>query len=501
MGLHHRPRRGLAALVALSGASVSAWAQVEPERADGPVATFRGHRVIQVQAKTVRDYQTVLALTDDVWTHSPRLGRPVDIRVSPEQFVAVVAAGLKYKILVDDVQAWIDTETAEIQRIGAGDDPAWYLNYHNYTDNKAYVQAMAAAYPTLCTYQVIGQSLQGREIFAIRITGPGSTANRPASLWFGGQHAREWVNVAVPEYHAEQLLTRYATDPHVRHLVDHHEFIFVPIMNPDGYDYTWTNNRLWRKNRRPNNNNPNTGCATNFGVDLNRNWGHQWGPIAGGGSSGSCSNDTYRGVAAFSEPETQVIRDFVIANPRIQSMMDWHSYGQYVMSPWGYTSALPTPQSVADMYQALTDNMAAAILSVHGRVYESGPLQPTLYQANGVSVDWAWGSRQILGLTIELRAGGASGFELPPGEITPTCEETWPAFLVIADHLTPPPTCYANCDGTTTTPQLSANDFSCFLNAYASGLSSANCDGSTVEPVLTANDFSCFLNEYANGCS
>jgi hypothetical protein len=498
MGLCHCPRRTLAALVALCGTSIPVWAQVEPERADGPIATFHGHRVIRVEAKTVRDMQAVLALTDDVWTHSIRRGQPIDIRVSPEQFAAVVAEGMKYKILIDDVQAGIDAETAEIQRLRNGDDPAWYLNYHNYTENKAYIQALAAAFPTLCTYQVIGQSLQGREIFAIRITGPGSTASRPASLWFGGQHAREWINVPVPEYHAEQLLTRYATDPHVKYLVDHHEFIFVPIMNPDGYDYTWTNNRLWRKNRRPNSNNPNGGsCNTNFGVDLNRNWGFQWGAIAGGGSSGSCSNDTYRGVAAFSEPETQVMRDFVIANPRIQSLMDWHSHGQLVMSPWGYTAALPSPQSVADMYLALTDGMAAAILSVHGREYTSGPLQPTLYQANGVSVDWAWGARQILGLTIELRAGGASGFELPPEEIVPTCEETWPAFLVIADHLTPP-ACYADCDGI---GGLTANDFGCFLNAFANGQSYANCDGSSIAPVLTANDFSCFLNQYANGCS
>jgi hypothetical protein len=495
MGLNRYPR-GLAILAAMCGTAASA--QVDPERADGPLANYRGHRVIRVEAKTVRDFQTVLALTDDVWTHSPRRGQPVDIRVSPEQFAAVVAAGLKYRILVNDVQAWIDAESAEVRRIQAGDDPQWYLNYHSYADNKTYIQALAAQYPGLATYQVIGQSLQGREIFAIRITGPGSTAGRPASLWVGGQHAREWINIPVPEYHAEQLLVRYATDPHVRYLVDHHEFIFVPTMNPDGYEHTWTTNRLWRKNRRPNSNNPNTGCATSVGVDLNRNWGYQWGVIPGGGSSGSCTSDTYRGVAAFSEPENQVIRDLVIANPRIQSLMDWHSYGQLVMSPWGYSAALPTPQSVADMYQSLTDRMAAAILAVHGRTYESGPIQPTLYQANGVSVDWAWGSRQILGLTIELRAGGASGFELPPADIVPTCEETWPAFLVVADQLTPPAACYPDCDSQ---GGLTANDFSCFLNAYASGQSYANCDGSSVAPVLTANDFACFLNQFASGCS
>src|SRR5205085_9403103 len=145
----------------------------------------------------------------------------------------------------------------------------------------------------------------------LRITGPGSTTNRPAGLWWGGQHAREWATVPLPEYCAEQLLTKYATDPHIQGLVNSVEFIFVPIMNPDGYDYTWTTTRLWRKNRHSG----IAGCGTTVGVDLNRNWGYQWG---GEGASTACNNETYRGPSAFSEPETQVMRNFVQANPRIR---------------------------------------------------------------------------------------------------------------------------------------------------------------------------------------
>jgi hypothetical protein len=64
-----------------------------------------------------------------------------------------------------------------------------------------------------------------------------------------------------------------------------------------------------------------------------------------------------------------------------------------------------------------------------------------------------------------------------------------------------PPTCYPNCDGSTGTPSLTANDFQCFINAYAAGAAYANCDGSTGTPTLTANDFQCFINTYAGGCS
>ncbi len=107
--------------------------------------------------------------------------------------------------------------------------------------------------------------------------------------------------------------------------VSHH-----PCRHPDGYSYTWTNNRLWRKNRRPN---PNGST----GVDLNRNWGYQWG---GEGASTSQGSDTYRGASGFSEPETQAIRDFITNRPYIRAHVDVHSYSQLILSPWGYTPAL-----------------------------------------------------------------------------------------------------------------------------------------------------------------
>lgn len=486
-------RTRLAAAVGLSLASLSGTAlgQVDVHRATEPPARFDGQKAVRVHIRNTRDLRTALALTDDVWTESIRPGGPVDIRVTREQFAALVASGIPYTVMVDDLQASIDAESALIRALGNADDQQWYTNYHNYADNKAYCQALAAQYPSLCTYQVIGQSLQGREIFALRITGPGSPASRPASLWFGGQHAREWINVPVPEYHAEQLLVRYATDPQVRALVDNQEFIFVPIMNPDGYDYTWTNDRYWRKNRRANS---GTGCSGTFGIDLNRNWGYQWGSLPTGGSSGQCSSETYRGPSAFSEPETQVMRDFVIANPRVALLMDWHSYAQLVMSPWGYTSSPVTPPSMATLYQNLDDQMAAAIQAVNGRVYDAGPVFSTIYPANGVSVDWAWGARGVKGFTIELPG---TDFVFPPAQITGVCQETWAAFLVLANHLQP---CYANCDGSTIAPALNVNDFLCFQNRFNSADTWANCDGSTTPPVLNINDFICFTQKYSAGC-
>jgi carboxypeptidase A4 len=481
---------GLALVLAAGTAS----AQVDVARSTEPPARFDGQRVVRVEIHSVRDLRTVTALTDDIWSESIRRSGPIDIRVTPEQFVAVATSGLRYQVLIDDVQRRIDQETAEVRALAARRDAAWYTNYHNYNDNKAYCQNLAAAYPGLASYFVLGTSFQGREIFGLRVTGPGSTATRPAGFWWGGQHAREWVTVPLPEYCAEQLLTRYASDPHVQSLVNGVEFIFVPIMNPDGYDYTWTTNRLWRKNRH----NAIAGCGSSVGVDLNRNWGYQWG---GEGASTSCSNETYRGPSAFSEAETQVMRNFMQANPRIRVTMDWHSYAQLVMSPWGYTSALPTPSTVAQDFQNLDNQMAAAILSVHGMTYQAGPIYTTIYPASGTSVDWAYGAQGIKAFTTELRDTGANGFTLPAAQITPTAEENWAAFLVLADSILPaPPACYANCDSSTAVPVLNVADFSCFLQSYANGDAYANCDASTAPPVLNVADFSCFLTRYAAGC-
>src|SRR5262249_29885737 len=151
--------------------------------------------------------------------------------------------------------------------------------------------------------------------------------------------------------------------------------------------------------------------------------------------------------------------------------MDWHSYSQLVMSPWGYDSIPVTPASKNQEFLDLDNAMAAAIFSVHGMTYQAGPVYTTIYPANGTSVDWVWGARGALGLTIELRDTGQNGFTLPTSQITPTCEETWAAFMVVVNHVTP---CYSNCDGSTTPPVLTANDFQCFLNRFAAGDSYAN---------------------------
>jgi carboxypeptidase A2 len=414
--------RRAAAILVLAVAAPSL--QAQPARYDG-------QRVVRAEARTLKDLRTILALTDDVWSHRVGIGGPVDIRVRPEQLAALAVSGVPYSVIVNDVQASVDAERAKLDRLraqaGAQDGPGWFDAYHTLTEVRSHARGVALANPALASYQVLGQSLEGREIFALSITGAGGTANKPQLLFMGGQHAREWVSISTVMYIADKLIALYGSDPRVTAILDNLEFVIVPVVNPDGYEYTWTTDRLWRKNRRDN----GVGTGACIGVDTNRNWGHQWG---GAGAAISACEETYRGPSAFSEPETQVIRDFCNASPRLKAAIDFHSYSQLVMSPWGYTSALPAN---ASFYNQLTSSIRNGIRDSGGLIYTPGPVYSTIYPASGIAVDWWHGGRGVYGLTIELRDTGSEGFLLPPEDIVPTGDENFAGVQALADYFMP----------------------------------------------------------------
>ncbi len=297
----------------------------------------------------------------------------------------------------------------------------WFDNYQTYDAYNLKLDEIAANYPQLATTFTAGTSLEGRPIRGIRIAGTGTGTVARKSVFLNGiQHAREWVAGMVPMYIADRLTNEYGSDPRVTNALDNAEFIIVPMVNPDGYEYSRTSNRQWRKNRRPN-------ADGSFGVDLNRNFGVGWGLDSG--SSSVPNSPTYRGPAPFSEPESQTIRDTFLANQQIVSHVDFHSYGQIMLSPWGYSLDPVPDQAILDQ---LTATMAGSIQSVHGEMYEHG--DAFLYLSSGTARDWTYGDQAAYSTTIELRPTSSNpGFELPPSEIIPTAEELFPAALDLAE--------------------------------------------------------------------
>lgn len=409
------------AVIIVSGLAGSVQAQVAGN--DGPQPKsdtrerFDGHKLVKLRVNNQAQLDAVLELADTVWSENIGIGL-LDVQLPPEALAKLPDLGVPYEIIHDDVQALLDAEWDEIQRRSELRDITWYQNYHNYANVISYLNNLAAAHPQLATIETIGQSIEGRAIPVIRITGPGDASNRPVVFINGTQHAREWITTKVVMYIAENLLTNYGSDTRVTSLLDQCEVFVVPIVNPDGFSYTWTNNRLWRKNRRG-----------GYGVDLNRNWGWQWGGL---GSDGNTSSEVYRGTAPFSEPETQIVRNYVQADGRVVAAIDYHSYSQLILWPWSYDAVDPPADDLA-RYMSVAFQMRQEMLDAGGVPYTAEPSY-TLYPAAGVASDWFYGQLDAFAYTIELRDTGTFGFELPASQILPTCQENWPAFLYFAEQ-------------------------------------------------------------------
>ncbi len=292
--------------------------------------------------------------------------------------------------------------------------------YHTYEEIEKELHDLQSDHPSIAKVFDLGKSVENRSIWAIKISDNVAVEeDEPEILFVGGHHAREWIAIDVPFLLAKYLLENYDSDPKIKSYVDNGEIWIVPLLNPDGHQYSVTSNRLWRKNRR------NNGDGT-FGVDLNRNYGFQWG---GPGSSGDTFSEIYRGPAPFSEPETQVIRNFAQQHNFV-AMLSYHNFSQLVLYPWGYTSS-PAPDKA--LLHELAQTMADSIFNVHGKTYVAEQ-SSDLYLASGDATDWLYGETTAPSYTIELRpASTFPGFELPESEIIPTFEENLPAALFLIE--------------------------------------------------------------------
>uniref|UniRef100_A0A915MWI2 ShKT domain-containing protein n=1 Tax=Meloidogyne javanica TaxID=6303 RepID=A0A915MWI2_MELJA len=262
----------------------------------------------------------------------------------------------------------------------------------SFADIIHYLNALAVNYPNRVTVQPIGSTHEGRQIPLIKIGTNNNLIGKPAIWIDGGIHAREWVSPAVVLFMIDQLVIGYDTQPLIKQFVDQLDWFIVPLLNPDGYEYSRSSSdpeiRLWRKNRSPTQctqintglfTPPNTQCCQ--GVDLNRNFDWFFGQV--GSSSDPCS-EIFAGNFAFSEPETQSVRDFISQQQgRIKTFMTFHSYSQILMYPFGH-SLRTYPQDVQELSNVAL-RAAQALQSTYGTKYTVGTGADTL--ANRVCRD------------------------------------------------------------------------------------------------------------------
>jgi len=294
------------------------------------------------------------------------------------------------------------------------DFPAADARYHNDAETRAQIDATIAAHPELISRTTIGTSYEGRELWAIKISDNVAVdEGEPEVLFTAGQHAREHISIEMALYLIDELTGKYATDPRIKGIVDSREIWIVPSVNPDGseYDIAAGSYLSWRKNRQPN---PGTDSV---GTDLNRNWGFRWGCC--GGSSAIASIDTYRGPSAFSAPETAALRDFVLSRvvdgaQQIRTSIDFHSFSELILWPFGHTRADVTKGMTRDQHDTFV-----ALGTSMARTNRYTPEQSSdLYATDGAIDDWLWGANGVFAFTFEMYPGSrrAAGF-YPPDEV------------------------------------------------------------------------------------
>ncbi|WP_405572370.1 M14 family metallopeptidase [Streptomyces sp. NBC_01167] len=294
------------------------------------------------------------------------------------------------------------------------DFPSADARYHNYAEMTAEIDQRIAAHPAIMSKRVIGKSYQGRDIVAVKISDNVATDEaEPEVLFTHHQHAREHLTVEMALYLLRELGDDYGTDSRVTNAVNGREIWIIPDVNPDGgeYDIASGSYRSWRKNRQP-----NTGSSA-VGTDLNRNWNFKWGCC--NGSSGSPSSETYRGRAAESGPEVKVVADFarsrvVGGKQQIRTGIDFHTYSELVLWPYGYTTADTAPgltKDDRDAFAAVGRKMAAS----NGYTPEQSS---DLYITDGSIDDWLWGNQKIFAYTFEMYPTGFGGGGFyPPDEV------------------------------------------------------------------------------------
>ncbi|RVE71339.1 hypothetical protein OJAV_G00050730 [Oryzias javanicus] len=397
--------------------------------------TFVGQQVLrivpkdEVQQSQLRNLEEMMESELDFWRGVTRMFTPVDVRVPSHalQFVKdfLGSHNIEYSVIIRDLQALLDEEQEEMDAAALSGSPRNtdsfdYANYHSISELYSFQDMLVAENPNLVSKLVIGQSYEGRPLNVLKFSTGGS--NRPA-IWIDtGIHSREWVTQASGTWFAKKIVKDYGTDPALTAILNNMDIFLETVTNPDGYAYTHSSNRMWRKTRKPN---PGSSCV---GVDPNRNWDAGFGEP--GASSSPCS-ETYRGPSPNSESEVKAIVDFVVAHKNIKAFISIHSYSQMLLYPYGYTS---TPAKDEAELHSLAQKAITDLASLYGTRYRYGSIIDTIYQASGSTVDWTYEQGIKYSYTFELRDTGYHGFLLPAKQIVPTAEETWLALMAIMEH-------------------------------------------------------------------
>ncbi|XP_048362875.1 mast cell carboxypeptidase A-like [Sphaerodactylus townsendi] len=347
----------------------------------------------------------------------------VDFHVSADQSNIVQTLMEKNKIqyevlfpnLQEVIKKQIGNETNSTSRHS-------YTKYNEWHKISAWTARIAKNNPELVSRIQIGNTFEKRPMYLLKV---GKKNGRGKAIFMDcGIHAREWISPAFCQWFLKEATQTYGKDQSMTNILDNMNFYILPVFNIDGYIWSWTQNRLWRKNRSKTS---NSDCV---GVDLNRNFGVAWGTVD---SSSNPCKETYCGSSAESEPETKAVTTFIRNHlSSIKAYLTVHSYSQMVLFPYGYTyDDAPDHNKLNEVAKGAVK----AISSLFGEEYKYGSSATTIYPSSGCSEDWAYSQGIKYSFAFELRDKGRYGFLLPESQIRPTCQEIVLAVKFIANYI------------------------------------------------------------------
>ncbi|CRL07711.1 CLUMA_CG020665, isoform A [Clunio marinus] len=382
------------------------------------IARFDNYRVYSIEIENEIQSQVLqeLEATSDsylFWDSTQKIHQKVDVVVPPHKFAdfheIIKKFSFKLELKIDNLQRFIDDQQPKRQRKEEGD-----MNWDDYQSLETiyeWIGFLQRDFPEFITVEDIGLSYEGRTIKVVKLS---KKQNNRAIFIEAQIHAREWIAGATATYVLNEFL--YSNDPEVQDIALNVDWYIIPIMNPDGYEYTRTSNRNWRKTRSP-------VSLTCDGVDGNRNFAFNFLTADETGNLGAskipCS-DTYAGPSAFSEPETLALETYIASiREKFDVYLSFHSYGHLILYPFGHTIYNITDY---EMLQDIGDAMAAKTYLIDEIQYTVGNWNKVLYPSSGPSIDHMYGQHNIpIAYTIEMRGNGPYGnygFFLPSNFIS-----------------------------------------------------------------------------------
>lgn len=400
----------------------------------------------------------------DVWAFTPEY---VDVRLDKNDVLGLLTLlpkSLQPSILVQDVAAavWATFPSASVEKSriessmvnaaklktsldGVGN--IFFQNYQTLAVITSWMRLLEAMFPSIASMTSIGKSYEGRDVYALRV-GARSSDNedkgpRQTILITGGLHGREWISTSSVSYLLWSVVTSYNNEPMITKLLEHFDIVFIPVLNPDGYEYTWQTDRLWRKSRQL------TKMRFCRGLDLDHAFGHGW--DAAQHQTDPCS-ESYGGDQPFQAVEASELakwaRNETEHGVKFLAFLDLHSYSQQVLFPYAYTCSIDPPNR--ENLEELAVGLAKAIRLSSGesytvtsacegavaRSYSASDSLQRIEAAGGAAIDWFYHELQArYSYQIKLRDTGSYGFLVPTDNIVPTGEEMLNALKYLGDYL------------------------------------------------------------------